>query len=664
VPLLGRAALVVALGLVAYATVAGAYAAYTGRRRLIESARNALYGAFSATGIAALVLLVAMGTRDLSFAYVADHTSKELPLRYALSAFWSGQEGSLLLWLFVLLGMSCAAIALNGRLTRRVLPWTVPILAGIASFFAVLLVFIANPFATQVAPADGAGLNPSLQNPYMLAHPPLLYLGYVGLTIPFAFAMAALASKRTDERWIIATRRWTLAAWTFLGVAILLGAKWAYEEVGWGGWYAWDPVENAALMPWIVATAYLHSVMIQEKKDMLRVWNVILVAGAFALSLFGTFLTRSGILSSIHSFTESSIGPWFLGFITLVLAGSIALIIWRLPHLRSRTRLESLVSREAAFLYNNLFLVAFALTVLWGVLYPILSEAVRGVTVTVGAPYYDFFALVFGLPIVLLMGLGPLVAWRRASVRALGRAVATPAAAALVAGLALLVAGAGSSPAGLVGYTFAVFVLAAIVLEFARGTRARKATGSETWLGAFSGLVGRNRRRYGGYVVHAAIVLLMIGAIGIGAFASTTEGSLKPGEQMTVGDYTLTYRGSTETRGPNAIERRAQIDVERGGRDLGTIEPGKNSYLAEQQVSNEVAIRSDPLRAEDLFLIADQFSGEDVFLKAIVNPLVNLIWLAGFVFLAGAAIAMWPDAREARRLARRFAAEDAALARA
>jgi len=286
------------------------------------------------------------------------------------------------------------------------------------------------------------------------------------------------------------------------------------------------------------------------------------------------------------------------------------------------------------------------------------------VTVTVGAPYYDFFAIAFGLPIVLLMGLGPLVAWRRASVRALGRAVAIPAAAALVAGLLLLLAGAGSSPAGLIGYTFAVFVLAAIVLEFARGTRARRATGSETWLGAFSGLVGRNRRRYGGYVVHAAIVLLMIGAIGIGAFASTTEGSLKPGEQMQVGDYTLTYRGSTETRGPNAIERRAQIDVERNGRDLGTIEPGKNSYLAEQQVSNEVAIRSDPLRAEDLFLIADQFDGEDVFLKAIVNPLVNLIWLAGLVFLAGAAIAMWPDAREARRLARRFAADDAALARA
>src|ERR671922_2149212 len=268
----------------------------------------------------------------------------------------------------------------------------------------------------------------------MLVPPPLLYLGYVGLTIPFAFAMAALLSRRTDERWIVATRRWTLGAWTFLGFGILLGAKWAYEEVGWGGWYAWDPVENAALMPWLVATAFLHSVMVQEKKNMLRVWNVMLVTGAFALSLFGTFLTRSGVINSIHSFTQSSIGAWFLGFIAVVLAAATVLILRRLPLLRAPTRLESLVSREAAFLYNNLFLVAFALTVLWGVVYPIVSEAVRGLSVTVGPPYYDFFALAFGLPLVLLMGIGPLVAWRRASFRALGSALAWPAGVAVVTG--------------------------------------------------------------------------------------------------------------------------------------------------------------------------------------------------------------------------------------
>jgi len=660
VPELGRAALVAALGLILYAALVGGYAAFRGRRRLLDSATNALFAAFAATGVASLVLLAALAGRDFSFEYVARSTSQELPTGYTLAAFWSGQEGSLLLWLLVLTGFASVAVALNRRLVREVLPWTVPIVAGVAVFFAFLLVVIASPFDTQAAPADGAGMNPSLQNPYMIAHPPMLYLGYVGLTIPFVFAMAALASRRIDERWIVATRRWTLAAWTFLGFGVLLGAKWAYEEVGWGGWYAWDPVENAALMPWLVATAFLHSVMVQEKKDMLRVWNVILVAGTFALSLFGTFLTRSGVISSIHSFTQSSIGPFFLGFIAVVAAFSIVLILSRLSLLRSRTRLESLVSREAAFLYNNLFLVALALTILWGVVFPLVSEAVRGVAVSVGAPYYDFFAIVFGLPLVLLMGIGPVVAWRRASLRSVGAQLTGPAVVALVVGVALLVAGAGSSPAGLVGYTFAAFVLTTIVLEFVRGTRARKAIGTGGWWPAFAGLVGRNRRRYGGYVVHAAIVILLVGAIGIGGFSTTQKARLAPGESMDVGDYRLLYTGAQEQRGANAQEVRAQLDVYRGDERIGTTEAGKNRYLAEEQTSNEVGIRTDWLRGEDLFVIADRFYGDgSVELKVIVNPLVNLIWLAGLVFVLGAVVAMWPDAREQRRLAARFAGEGA-----
>src|SRR5918996_1040286 len=546
-PELGRAALVAAFGLILYAAVVGAYAAWRGRRRLLDSATNALFAACGATGVAAVVLLAALAGRDFSFEYVADSTSRELPMSYTLAAFWSGQAGSLLLWLLVLTGAASAAILLNRRLIRDVLPWTVPIVAGVAAFFAFLLVGVASPFETQAAPVDGAGMNPSLQNPYMIAHPPMLYLGYVGLTIPFAFAMAALASRRTDERWIVATRRWTLGAWTFLGFGILLGAKWAYEEVGWGGWYAWDPVENAALMPWLVATAFLHSVMVQEKKNMLRVWNVVLVAGAFGLSLFGTFLTRSGVINSIHSFTQGPIGLWFLCFIAVVAAASTALILVRMSQLRSRTRLESLVSREAAFLYNNLFLVAFALTVLWGVVYPLVSEAVRGVAVTLGAPYYDFFAVVFGLPLVLLMGIGPLVAWRRASLRSLGASLLWPAGVALVAGAALLALGGGSSPAGLVGYTFGAFVLAAIVLEFARGTRARKALGAGGWLAAFTGLVARNRRRYGGYVVHASIVLLLVGAVGVGGLSTTPGARLAPGAALELGGNTPPFlRG-----GPN-----------------------------------------------------------------------------------------------------------------
>ena len=663
-PELGRAALVAAFGLILYAVLAGGYAAWRGRRRLLDSATNALFAAFAAVGVASLVLLAALARNDFSFDYVARLTSRELPNGYTLAAFWSGQEGSLLLWLLVLTGAASAALVLNRRLVREILPWTVPIVGGVALFFAFLLVVVASPFDTQAAPADGAGMNPSLQNPYMIAHPPMLYLGYVGLTVPFAFAMAALASRRVDERWIVVTRRWTLAAWTFLGFGILLGAKWAYEEVGWGGWYAWDPVENAALMPWLVATAFLHSVMVQEKKDMLRVWNVVLVAGAFTLSLFGTFLTRSGVISSIHSFTQSSIGPFFLGFIAVVAAASIALIFWRLPLLRARTRLESLVSREAAFLYNNLFLVALALTILWGVIYPLVSEAVRGVAVSVGAPYYDFFAIVFGLPLVLLMGIGPVVAWRRASLRSLGRQLVWPAGMALLTGAALLLAGAGTSPAGVVGYTFAAFVMTTIVLEFARGTRARKSLGTGGWWAAFTGLVGRNRRRYGGYVVHAAIVILLVGAVGIGGFSTTREARLDPGDSMAVGGYTLLYQGTDQRRGPNAQELRAQLAVERGDDSLGTMQAGKNRYLAEEQTSNEVGIRTSWLRGEDLFVIADQFNADgSVYLKAIVNPLVNFIWLAGLVFVLGSVVAMWPDAREQRRLAQRFAGEGA-LARA
>ena len=471
---LGRAALALALGLALYALAGGALGAYAGRRRVVQSARNALFACFGASALASLVLLNAFRTRDFSFVYVAEHSSTALPFPYEYTAFWGGQAGSLLLWLTVLTGLSTAAVALNRRLTSDVLPWTVPVLGGVTSFFALLLFFVASPFATQTAPADGAGLNPTLQNPYMMIHPPLLYLGYVGLTLPFAFAAAALLSGRTDERWIVATRRWTILAWTALGIGILLGAKWAYEEVGWGGYYAWDPVENAALMPWLAATAFLHSVMVQEKKNMLRVWNAALVALAFCLSIFGTFLTRSGLINSIHSFAQSPIGAWFLAFICIAAAFSVALIVWRLPLLRARTKLER----------------------------------------------------------------------------------------------------------------------------------------------------------------------------------------LRPGETMHIRNYALTYIGSEQQRTPNHQELRARIAVRRDGAPVGTLLAGKNAYFAEQQTSNEVAIHTDWLRAEDLFVIGDEFKFKGnavtaVYLKVLLKPLVNLIWLAGLVFLLGSAIALWPDAREQRRLAAR-----------
>jgi cytochrome c-type biogenesis protein CcmF len=648
---LGRAALLLAFGLVVYALVAGSFAAWKRRRRLALSAQNALVAAFPTVLVAAIVLWIALGRRDLTFRYVAQHTSRSLPLGYSLAAFWGGQEGSLLLWLLILTGYGALAVWLNRR-SRDLVAWVVPVLGLVATFFAFMLCFVSSPFGLQPAPADGAGMVPSLQNPYMLAHPPLLYLGYVGLTIPFAFAMGALLSRRTDERWIVATRRWTLAAWTFLGVGQLLGAHWAYVEIGWGGYYAWDPVENAALMPWLAATAFLHSVMIQEKRGMLKVWNMVLVALAFCLSLFGTFLTRSGVVNSIHSFSQSPIGGWFLGFIVLMVVFSVVLIYARLPLLRSRTKLESLVSREATFLYNNLLLVALCLTILWGVVYPILTQAL-GETRSVSKPYYDFFLHTFGLPLLLLMGIGPLVAWRRASLRSLGRTFLIPFAFAVATGVLLIALGFGSSLPGLLTYTFSAFVAAAIVLEFVRGAAARRAIGGESWPRALTLLIARNRRRYGGYIVHAAIVLLALGIAGSSAYQTIRERTLRPGQSLSAAGYTLTYRQLKAAQGPNYTGFRAVVDVSRGDSHVATLDPGMNNYTIEGP-SNEASIYHDPRTIGDVFTTAQVVSGTAVDLKVLVKPLVNLIWLAGFVFVGGALIAMWPDAVEQRRLAERY----------
>jgi cytochrome c-type biogenesis protein CcmF len=640
---LGRAALVVSFGLALYAACAGTAAAIAKQRRLADSARNALVACFFSTAVAAAVLALALVHHDFSFVYVWSHTSRGLGTIYALSAFWGGQEGSLLLWLLVLSGYGALAVVLNRRLLRDLIVWVVPVVGAIAAFFAFILVAVSSPFATQVRPVDGLGLTPSLQNPYMVAHPPMLYLGYVGLTIPFAFAAAAMLSGHTDERWIVATRRWTLAAWTFLGFGQILGAHWAYVEVGWGGYYAWDPVENAALMPWLAATAFLHSVMIQERKGMLRVWNMILVALAFELAVFGDFLTRSGVINSIHSFAKSSIGPWFLGFVVATTLFSLALILWRLPLLRARTKLESALSREAAFLYNNLFLVALCLTVLWGVIFPILTDIFLNQPRTIGRPYYDFFLRIFGLPLLLLMGIGPLIAWRRTSVRALVKQLRWPIVTALATGAVLIALGAGSSRPGLIAYTFCAFVLATIVIEVVRGTRVT---------GSVFKLVASNRRRYGGYIVHAAIVLLAIGIAGSSAYATVREQKLTPGQSMTVAGHTVTFKGLEHERTGVANETRAVLAL--SGDEHGTLRTGVNNYFT-GDTSREVGIHTDWLRAEDTYTILDQQDGNAIYLKVLIKPLVNLIWLAGFVFLAGSLVALWPDAREQRRLVARLA---------
>ena len=545
-------------------------------------------------------------------------------------------------------------MSLNRGWARDLIVWVVPVFAAVSTFFAFLVVAVASPFATQSAPADGAGMTPSLQNPYMLAHPPLLYLGYVGLTVPFAFAIGALLSGKLDERWLIATRRWTLFAWAALGIGQLLGSHWAYVEVGWGGYYAWDPVENAALMPWLAATAFLHSVMIQEKRGMLKVWNVLLVILAFSLSLFGTFLTRSGVVNSIHSFTQSSIGPWFLGFIALTVAVSLALVFWRLPQLRSPTKLESPISREAAFLYNNLLLLALCLAILWGVVYPMLSEAVRGEAVVLGRSYYDFFLRAFGLPLLLLMGIGPLIAWRRASLKSLATTFRWPTVVARVTGVVLLVLGAGK----LDPRTRRVHVLRVRPRHDRAGVRARNA-GAEgaraaSWPAAFTSLISRNRRRYGGYVVHAAIVLLAIGVAGSSAFDRSQRRSSRRASRCGSATTRSCTGRSTSARArmpPRSARRSASAAAIATSARSRPARTRTRSSSRSRTRSESAAIE---LTGEDLFVIAEQIDPDgSVYFRVFVKPLVNLIWLAGLVFLLGSLITLWPDRREQRRLVAR-----------
>ncbi len=626
-------------------------------RRVMRSVRNAFAAGFVAALVAIAALEYGLVTDDYSLSVVVQHTSRNLPLIYKMTSLWASQEGSLLLWLTVLSGAAVAVMYQNRHRNRELVPWVAAVLGGIAVFFAFLAAFVSSPFAhvAGAARTDGLGLDPSLQNPYMAAHPPMLYLGYVSMSVPFAFAMAALITRRSDARWLVSVRRWTLVSWTALGIGMLLGAHWAYVEIGWGGYWAWDPVESAALMPWLAATAFLHSVMVQEKKGMLKVWNMVLVIAAFALCIFGDFLTRSGVVQSVHSFVQSAVGPWLLGFLAVVLAGSLGLLIVRLPTLRADHKLESVVSREATFLFNNLLLLALAFAVLWGVVFPILSEAVRGVRATVATPYYNFFLVIFGLPLLALIGIGPLIAWRRASPGSLWRTFRWPVVSA-VAGAALLgLLGLGSSPAGLTALSLCVFVTVTIGMEFARGTSARRAIAGGSWPRALRDLVNRNRRRYGGYVVHLAMVLLVVGVTASTAYSSVGEANLAVGQSMRIDGYTLTNTGLFQRKGPNYTLDYVRLQVSRGGKAQGILEPGLRQYDT-GQVGNEVDIRSSMLTGTDLYSIlqAPDQNGNGVSVKVLVNPAVGLVWLAGVVFALGALITIWPDPREARQLARRY----------
>ena len=647
-PELGRLAICLALLFAAYATGVSIVGAIRRRRHLVRSGAHAAYAVFALVVVAVAILLRALLAHDFSLEYVAAYSSSTLPVQYTVAALWGGQKGSLLFWAFMLTLFTTIVQVQNRERNRDLMPWVTATLMTTAMFFLGLLTFVTDPFERlPIAAREGADLNPLLQNYWMTIHPPSLYTGYVSASVPFAFAIAALATGRLGDQWIRSVRRWSLFSWFFLTLGNLFGARWAYEVLGWGGYWAWDPVENAAFMPWLVSTAYLHSVMIQEKKDMLRVWNMVLVLLTFSLTIFGTFLTRSGVISSVHSFTQSGLGPFFIGFLLLVLVVSGGLVAYRFPELRTAATVESFLSREAAFLFNNLVLVGIAFAVFWGTVFPVVSEWVRGVKITVGPPFFNRVNAPLGVALLLLAGIGPAIAWRRASPRNLWRAFATPVGAGLVAAVALLLA---RVPLGYAHATFAlgVFVIGTIAQEFWRGMRARQAMLHESAPRALSRLVGKNRRRYGGYIIHVGVVAVFVGVAASSAFRVEVQQTLAAGQEVAAGKFTLRYEQITKQDDPHMSRLAAVVSVWRDGRQIATLAPEKRFYKKPQQPTTEVAMR--PTLTEDLYLVLGSYDEESglVTILAYVNPLVSWIWIGGVIMALGTTVAMWPTLAERR----------------
>ncbi|MGH7567692.1 MAG: heme lyase CcmF/NrfE family subunit [Gemmatimonadales bacterium] len=651
--LLGNLALWLAFLLGLWGGLAGLIGGFTGRSDLERSARHAVFAVCGALLVAVVALEVALFAHDFNVEYVASYTSRNLPTFYTWSALYAGQQGSLLFWAAVLSLFGVLAQVFTARRHRLYLPYVAAVGCLVTTFFVSVLLFAANPFdRLPYTPVDGRGMNPQLQNPGMVFHPPMLYLGYISITIPFAFAMAALLSKRLEGDWLVAIRKWTLVSWLFLSIGLLLGMWWAYVELGWGGYWAWDPVENAALLPWLTITAFLHSVMIQEKRGMLKKWNLALIIGSWLLSIFGTFLTRSGVIASVHSFTQSRVGYFFLGFLILGAALSFTLYARRLPLLAAEARLESMVSREASFLFNNLMFVGIAFSVLWGTLFPILSEWVQGTKVTVGPPFFNLVNVPLGLALLALTGIGPLIAWRRASVPNLKRQFAAPVTAGGLMALALLTAGMRDGYA-LVAFALGAFVTGTVGQEFARGVGARRRQYGESPWAALTHLVGRNRRRYGGYIVHLGIVVLFIAFAGM-AFKTETQATLRPGEsaslQSPYGDtYSFTNLGISQYDALNRQVTAALVEVARDGRRIGLLATEKRQHVDALgrptfEPSTEVGIMSGP-RLDLYGVLAGVVNGtEQAVFRFTINPLVWWVWFGGYIVVFGGLVVMWPGA--------------------
>jgi cytochrome c-type biogenesis protein CcmF len=653
--LIGELSLWVALLMAAWSAVTSFAGGSMRRDDLIASGRRGLHATTMMVVLASVGLWTALLTHDFSLKYVASNTSANMPKVYVFSAFWGGQAGSMLFWALILAVYSSIAIWSVRDKGRELAPWACGTLAAILVFFIATTCFKANPFdRLSFVPPDGRGMNPQLQNPGMAIHPPNLYLGYVATAIPFAFAIAALISRKLDAEWLSIVRRWALVSWFFLTIGITLGMWWAYVELGWSGYWAWDPVENASFLPWLTGTAFLHSIMIQEKRGMLRKWNVVLVVTTFLLAIFGTFLTRSGIIESVHSFAQSPVGAWFATFFFTITGVTIYFVATRLKDLEATAELESMVSREAAFLYNNLVLVGIAFSVLWGTLFPVLSEWVRGSKITVGPPFFNTVNVPLGLLLLALTGVGPLIAWRKASTSNLQRQFRAPVLVGLATGALLLALGMRNFHA-LVAYTLAGFVAGTIGQEFYKGIGARHSMHDESIPVAAIRLVARNRRRYGGYIVHAGIVILFCAFAGL-AFKRDHDVQLKSGETKVLVDplghrWTFISQGVSTSETLNRFVTAVGLEVWRDGVRQGIVTSEKRQHFDSNkqpqfEPSTEVGIRTSA--AMDLYVVLAGVRDDTAELRISFNPLVVWVWIGGVVMALGGLIVMWPRAERRR----------------
>jgi len=641
----GALALLLAFCISLYAIVASVVGRLRNRPFLTLSGERAVLGVWVLISTAAGILIYSLMTGDMRMAYVASHTDHGMPAFYKFSAWWGGQEGSLLFWSWILSTYAAVVVVTSRGKHRLLMPWVVAIISSVQLFFLTLNAFVVSPF--QVLALDkvitsvpnGMGLNPLLQYWAMVIHPPMLYLGYVGFAVPFAFAMASLIAKAPGDAWIHTTRRWTIVTWLFQGTGIMLGSAWAYHVLGWGGYWMWDPVENASLLPWLAATAFLHSVMMQEKKGMMKVWNMVLIAGTFFLCIYGTFLTRSGIISSVHAFAESPIGKYFVGFLAIGIAATVWLILDRLQYLKSDAELESVVSRESSFLFNNLILLASCFAVLWGTMFPVLSEKFSAEKISLDAVWFNRLMVPIGLFLLFLTGVGPLFAWRRTSMESLRKNFQWPGVGMLVVVAALFIGGM-RYPYSIISLGLCFFVAATILMEFIRGSRAINEKTNIGLIPAMIELTHRNTRRYGGYLVHMGIVLMFIGWSGH-PFNQTAVGEVNKGDVLRVGSYTLKVLDLTQGDHGDYQWDTATLDVSKNGKSLGILEPTRRFYKIAQQGTAEVALRTR--LNEDLYINYAAREGDKATLQAYVFPLVTWIWVGTVVLIFGTFVCLVPS---------------------